>query len=154
MAVTDVLSGSVHESQASLPRRTSEHHHHRPVRPLHPHRRRPPGVLQVSVSPIRLATGLTLSIVRSIGYSEECLGIHLGNKHDADLGDGDDKKAQQFLARQYYFPVMGTCWESFAGAQNDPTSHSFELGLTPLQVDTTSVPGSRTGHSQTVAHGL
>jgi len=56
---------------------------------------------------------------KSIGYSEECLGIHLGNKHDADLGDGDDRKAQQFLARQYYFlPVMGTCWESFAGGHH------------------------------------
>jgi len=55
---------------------------------------------------------------RSIGYSEECLGIHLGNKHDADLGDGDDRKAQQFLARQYYFPVMGSCWESFAGGHH------------------------------------
>jgi hypothetical protein len=43
------------------------------------------------------------------------LGIHLGNKHDADLGDGDEKKGQQLIARQYYFPVMGTCWESFAG---------------------------------------
>lgn len=55
---------------------------------------------------------------KSIGYSEECLGIHLGNKHDADLGDGDEKKAQQFLARQHYFPVMGTCWESFAGGHH------------------------------------
>lgn len=59
---------------------------------------------------------MTLSIGRSIGFSEECLGIHLGNKHDANLGDGDDKKVQQFLARQYYFPIVGTCWESFAGA--------------------------------------
>jgi len=55
---------------------------------------------------------------KSIGYSEECLGIHLGNKHGADLGDGDGKKMQQLLARQYYFPVMGTCWESFAGGHH------------------------------------
>jgi len=55
---------------------------------------------------------------KSIGYSEECLGIHLGGKHYADLGDGDEKKAQQFLVRQHYFPIMGTCWESFAGGHH------------------------------------
>jgi hypothetical protein len=97
---------------------------------------------------------LTLSIGRSISFSEECLGIHLGNKHDADLGDGDDKKMQQFLARQYYFPFVGTCWESFAGAQRDPISHSLELGLTLLQVDTISAPGSRTAPSPIAARGL
>ena len=68
-------------------------------------------------------------IGRSIGYSEECLGIHLGNKHDADLGDGDGKKAQQLLARQYYFPVMGTCWESFAGTLYSQIFLLPELGL-------------------------
>jgi len=59
-----------------------------------------------------------LEYSKSIGYSEECLGIHLGNKHDADLGDGDGKQVQQLIARQYYFPVMGTCWESFAGGHH------------------------------------
>ncbi|KAF9644068.1 hypothetical protein BDM02DRAFT_3103475 [Thelephora ganbajun] len=54
---------------------------------------------------------------KSIGYSEECLGIHLGNKHNADLGDGDERKVQQLLARQY-FPVVGTCWESLAGGHH------------------------------------
>ena len=29
--VTDLLSDAVHEPQASVPRRTSEHHHHRPL---------------------------------------------------------------------------------------------------------------------------
>ncbi|KAF9013166.1 hypothetical protein BDQ17DRAFT_1386784 [Cyathus striatus] len=55
---------------------------------------------------------------KSIGYSEECLGIHYGNRHDADLGDGDGRKTEQFLARQYYFPVWGTCWESLAGGHH------------------------------------
>lgn len=45
------------------------------------------------------------------------MGIHLGNNHGADLGDGDDKKEHHFLARQYYFPLMGACWEGFTGAQ-------------------------------------
>lgn len=52
---------------------------------------------------------------KSLGFSEECLGKHVGNIHDADLGDGDGKKGEQFLARQHYFPVFGTCWESLVG---------------------------------------
>lgn len=52
---------------------------------------------------------------RSIGYSEECLGLHIGDLHDANLGDGNGRKSEEFLARQYYFPVWGTCWESLAG---------------------------------------
>ncbi|KII90890.1 hypothetical protein PLICRDRAFT_123687 [Plicaturopsis crispa FD-325 SS-3] len=55
---------------------------------------------------------------KSIGFSEECLGLHYGHIHDADLGDGDGRKPEQFLARQYYFPVWGTCWESVAGGNH------------------------------------
>ncbi|KIY46722.1 hypothetical protein FISHEDRAFT_75334 [Fistulina hepatica ATCC 64428] len=55
---------------------------------------------------------------KSIGFSEECLGIHYGFIHEADLGDGDGRKEEQILARQYYFPVWGTCWESLAGGQH------------------------------------
>ncbi|KDQ62692.1 hypothetical protein JAAARDRAFT_121300 [Jaapia argillacea MUCL 33604] len=55
---------------------------------------------------------------KSIGFSEECMGLHYGNIHEADLGDGDGRKQEMFLARQYYFPVWGTCWESVAGGQH------------------------------------
>ncbi|KAF8158016.1 hypothetical protein B0H34DRAFT_789082 [Crassisporium funariophilum] len=55
---------------------------------------------------------------KSLGYSEECLGLHYGHLHEADLGDGDGKKLEMFLARQHYFPVWGTCWESLAGGQH------------------------------------
>ncbi|KAF9465241.1 hypothetical protein BDZ94DRAFT_1128691, partial [Collybia nuda] len=55
---------------------------------------------------------------KSIGFSEECLGLHIGHLHDADLGDGDGRKTEQYLARQYYFPVWGTCWESLAGGNH------------------------------------
>ncbi|KAF8073977.1 hypothetical protein FPV67DRAFT_1480054 [Lyophyllum atratum] len=55
---------------------------------------------------------------KSIGFSEECLGLHYGQLHDADLGDGDGRKIEQYLARQYYFPVWGTCWESLAGGNH------------------------------------
>jgi hypothetical protein len=65
------------------------------------------------------ATGQPVFILlvypRSIGFSEECLGLHYGDLHD-DLGDGDGRKIEQYLARQYYFPIWGTCWESLAGS--------------------------------------
>ncbi|EGN98577.1 hypothetical protein SERLA73DRAFT_183647 [Serpula lacrymans var. lacrymans S7.3] len=55
---------------------------------------------------------------KSIGFSEECLGLHYGHVHKADLGDGDGRKSEHILARQYYFPIWGTCWESFAGGNH------------------------------------
>jgi len=55
---------------------------------------------------------------KSLGFSEECLGMHMGNIHDADLGDGDGRKGEQFLARQHYFPIWGTCWESLVGGHH------------------------------------
>ncbi|KAG9049433.1 hypothetical protein FS837_010237 [Tulasnella sp. UAMH 9824] len=55
---------------------------------------------------------------KSIGFSEECLGMHMGNLHEADLGDGDGRKVEQFLARQHYFPIWGTCWESVRGGNH------------------------------------
>ncbi|KAI0647858.1 hypothetical protein C8Q79DRAFT_952263 [Trametes meyenii] len=56
--------------------------------------------------------------VKSIGFSEECLGLHYGQIHDADLGDGLGRKPEQFLGRQHYFPIMGTCWESVRGGHH------------------------------------
>ncbi|KAG2344519.1 hypothetical protein BDR05DRAFT_961922 [Suillus weaverae] len=55
---------------------------------------------------------------KSIGFSEECLGLHYGHVHKADLGDGDSKKSEHILARQHYFPKWGTCWESIAGGNH------------------------------------
>ncbi|TFY75218.1 hypothetical protein EWM64_g8794 [Hericium alpestre] len=55
---------------------------------------------------------------KSIGYSEECLGLHYGNLHEADLGDGEGRRLEMYLVRQYYFPIWGTCWESFAGGHH------------------------------------
>jgi len=55
---------------------------------------------------------------KSIGFSRECFGLHYGNIHEADLGDGDGRKPEQYLARQDYFPVWGTCWESVRGGHH------------------------------------
>lgn len=55
---------------------------------------------------------------KSIGFSGECMGLHYGHIHEADLGDGSGRKPEEFLARQMYFPVMGTCWESVRGGHH------------------------------------
>jgi len=55
---------------------------------------------------------------KSLGFSEECLGLHYGHLHEADLGDGDNRKTELYLARQHYFPIWGTCWESLAGGHH------------------------------------
>ncbi|KAI0031005.1 hypothetical protein K488DRAFT_28354, partial [Vararia minispora EC-137] len=55
---------------------------------------------------------------KSVGYSEECLGLHYGMIHEANLGDGNGHVQEQYLARQQYFPMLGTCWESFAGGHH------------------------------------
>jgi len=52
------------------------------------------------------------SYAKSLGYSEECFGLHYGHIHEANLGDGDGRKSEAFLARQLYYPIWGTCWES------------------------------------------
>jgi len=54
----------------------------------------------------------------SIGFAEECLGLHIGNIHQANLGDGQGKIDEQFLARQTYFPILGTCWQSLVGGHH------------------------------------
>jgi len=55
---------------------------------------------------------------KSIGFSNECLGLHMGDLHSADLGDGLGRRLEQFLARERYFPVWGTCWESIVGGNH------------------------------------
>ncbi|TCD68519.1 hypothetical protein EIP91_010575 [Steccherinum ochraceum] len=62
-------------------------------------------------------TGLH-SYAKSIGFSEECFGMHYGHLHEADLGDGLGRKPEVYLARQHYVPVFGTCWESVRGGQH------------------------------------
>ena len=44
--------------------------------------------------------------------------MHYGKIHEADLGDGLGRKEEHFLARQSYFPVYGTCWESIRGGHH------------------------------------
>ncbi|KAH7100801.1 hypothetical protein BKA62DRAFT_705676 [Auriculariales sp. MPI-PUGE-AT-0066] len=59
---------------------------------------------------------------RSIGFSDECLGLHLGGHQYADLGDGLGVRSQQLIMRQtwrQHIPFWGTtCWESFNGGNH------------------------------------
>ncbi|KAJ7439198.1 hypothetical protein FB451DRAFT_1355711 [Mycena latifolia] len=56
---------------------------------------------------------------QSIGYAKECMGLHMGHIHLANLGDGDGRKPEALLFRQHYrMPGWGTCWESLAGGHH------------------------------------
>ncbi|PKI82622.1 hypothetical protein MVES1_003795 [Malassezia vespertilionis] len=64
-----------------------------------------------------------LDYVRSIGFSFECLHIHLGGLQRSNLGDGAGWKAQLFEYRSLMFPKslgvwVGSCWESLAGGNH------------------------------------
>jgi len=60
-----------------------------------------------------------VAYVQSIGYARECMGLHMGHIHLANLGDGDGRKPEALLFRQHYrMPGWGTCWESLAGGHH------------------------------------
>jgi len=88
-------------------------------------------------SPPVLTNDGFLNFARSIGFSTECLGIHLGNPQSADLGDGNGWVNQTIELRQDYGdPNVGTCLESLIGGnhfrvyrQNGPAANSGALFL-------------------------
>lgn len=54
--------------------------------------------------------------LRAIGFSTECLDIHIGTKQQANLGDGQGWQDEIAVIRQDYGdPVLGTCKESIEG---------------------------------------
>ena len=64
-----------------------------------------------------------LDYVRSIGFSFECLHIHLGGLQYANLGDGNGWQPQLFEYRSLIYPGspgvwLGSCWESLAGGNH------------------------------------
>ncbi|KAF8827878.1 hypothetical protein F5879DRAFT_1030057 [Lentinula edodes] len=88
------------------------------------HKGEPLNVIISSKSDPYILSEIGFSIyAKSLGFSSECLGLHYGNIHQANLGDGNERQDEQMLARQYYFmrpggPVLGTCWESLAGGNH------------------------------------
>ncbi|KAH9924321.1 uncharacterized protein BXZ73DRAFT_50523 [Epithele typhae] len=75
-------------------------------------------IISSESDPFILSESGMQTYIKSIGFNRECLGLHYGHIHEADLGDGFGRKAEQFLGRQHYFPIMGTCWESVRGGHH------------------------------------
>lgn len=97
--------------------------------------------LNVIISGLSSAAVLTddgfLNYARSIGFSIECFGIHLGAPQTANLGDGNGSLNQTIELRQDYGNSdVGTCLESLIGGnhfrmwrQNGPSANSGALFL-------------------------
>ncbi|KAE9408833.1 hypothetical protein BT96DRAFT_872905 [Gymnopus androsaceus JB14] len=87
-----------------------------------PHKGEPLNVIVSGKSDPYVLTETGFSVyVKSLGFSSECLGLHFGAIHQANLGDGNYRQDEQVLARQYYFTGgsdWGTCWESLAGGNH------------------------------------
>ncbi|RPD63917.1 hypothetical protein L227DRAFT_496615 [Lentinus tigrinus ALCF2SS1-6] len=70
-------------------------------------------------SPAVLNEDGIVNYARAIGFSEECLGIHLGNPFPANLGDGHGPVNQTIELRQDYGnSEVGTCLESLIGGNH------------------------------------
>ncbi|KAF9562780.1 hypothetical protein CPC08DRAFT_706486 [Agrocybe pediades] len=78
-----------------------------------------------------------LNFAKAIGFSTECLGVHLGDPQSANLGDGHGPVNQTVELRQDFGdPNLGTCLESLIGGnhfrvyhQNGPSANSGALFL-------------------------
>ncbi|KAI0727971.1 hypothetical protein C8Q72DRAFT_795536 [Fomitopsis betulina] len=88
-------------------------------------------------SPDVLTDDGVLNYARAIGFSTECLGIHIGAPQSANLGDGNGWVNQtKELREDYGDSLVGTCLESLIGGshfrvfrQNGPTADSGALFL-------------------------
>jgi len=70
-------------------------------------------------SPAVLTDAGFLNFAKAIGFSTECLGIHLGGPQSANLGDGNGYVNQTVELREDYGdPVLGTCLESLIGGNH------------------------------------
>jgi len=79
--------------------------------------------LNVIISGLSFADVLTddgiVNYARAIGFSTECLGIHIGNPQSADLGDGNGWVNQTIELREDYGSASaGTCLESVIGGNH------------------------------------
>jgi len=90
-------------------------------------------------------TGI-VNFAKAIGFSTECLGVHLGDPQSANLGDGNGFVNQTIELREDYGdPDAGTCLESLIGGnhfrvyrQNGPKANSGALFLAVSQEENIS----------------
>ncbi|KAF7311648.1 hypothetical protein MKEN_01068100 [Mycena kentingensis (nom. inval.)] len=54
----------------------------------------------------------------SLGYGDDCLGIHLGGPQAANLGDGNNWVNQTMMMREDFDLPLGTCLESLLGGNH------------------------------------
>ncbi|THU91428.1 hypothetical protein K435DRAFT_780735 [Dendrothele bispora CBS 962.96] len=72
----------------------------------------------LSSSQVLSVSGVT-NYAKAIGFSTECLGIHLGDPQSANLGDGNGAKNQSIELREDFGdPNLGTCLESLNGGNH------------------------------------
>ncbi|OCH93117.1 hypothetical protein OBBRIDRAFT_885759 [Obba rivulosa] len=70
-------------------------------------------------SPAVLTESGVVNFARAIGFSEECLDIHLGAPQSANLGDGNGFVNQTIELRQDFGNAeLGTCLESLIGGNH------------------------------------
>ncbi|KAF8921100.1 hypothetical protein CPB85DRAFT_1168814, partial [Mucidula mucida] len=119
-------------------------------------------------SPEVLTNAGIVQYARAIGFSEECLGIHLGDPQAANLGDGHGWVNQTMELREDYGdPDIGTCLESLIGGnhfrvyrQDGPGANSGALFLAVSQEEDvfeqhTIIPdGYNIGRNKLVQHAL
>jgi len=107
-----------------------------------------------------------LNFAKAIGFSTECLGVHLGNLSTANLGDGNGKVAQTMVLRANS-QIGGTCEETLVGGnhfrmfrQNGTNHNTGALFLavskeeSALQSHTISPNGYDVGRDSLVASAL
>ncbi|TDL22603.1 hypothetical protein BD410DRAFT_770158 [Rickenella mellea] len=88
-------------------------------------------------SPNVLTNGGILNYARSLGFSNECFNVHLGDPQSANLGDGNGPVNQTIELRQDFGDAaFGTCFESLIGGnhfrvyrQNGPKANTGALFL-------------------------
>ncbi|KAF8525761.1 hypothetical protein BU17DRAFT_41281 [Hysterangium stoloniferum] len=94
-------------------------------------------IISGTSSPAVLTDDGVLNWARSIGFSTEFMGLHLGTPQTANLGDGNGVQNEIKVIRQDYGSVvLGTGIESLVGGnhfrywrQNGPTANSGALFL-------------------------
>ncbi|EPS99876.1 hypothetical protein FOMPIDRAFT_1016805 [Fomitopsis schrenkii] len=100
-------------------------------------------------SPDVLTLDGAINYARAIGFSTECLGLHLGNPQAADLGDGNGYVNQTILLREDYGDAsVGTCLESAIGGNHFRiyVQNGTEAGSGALFLATSKEYMSTTGH--------